>query len=283
MRAHAKLRVELENGPGAAMRVRMPVLRSEGALVLRPTREGLPAWAAPWDIDPATLATVRLAAGAAGPLGGDHWRLDIEVAEGVSLMLSAVAALLALPGIQGTESWSEVNISVGEDATLIWQPAAQIAAANCLHAAFTRIDLAPSSRLYAHEEVVMGRHGEQPGNMRQRLRVTRGGVGLYDQELAVGPGHPGWDSAAVTGGRRALGSIVLVDTVPENIDNFSSAVSPEVPDTATMRLADDVILISSLAADTIELRGRLGAAFAPFGAPLPGADHTPVSSVTMPL
>lgn len=264
MRAHARVRVEREWSEDGAARTRVRRLRSEGALVLRPTLESLPDWAARWDIAPGEAATLRVAAGAAGPVGGDHWRLDVEVAAGATLMLGTVAATLALPGPHGHASWSEVNISVAERGTLIWLPGAQIAAANCRHSAFNRIDLADGARLYTREEVVLGRHGELPGNFRQRLRVTHGGTALYDQELAVGPESPGWNSSAVTGGRRALGSIFIVDTSPENLELFPAVVSPSYPDTAIMRLAKDAVLITSLAADTIELRSRLDAAVAPF-------------------
>ena len=265
MRAHAKLRVEREMTEDGNSRIRMPRLRSEGALVLRPTRELLPEWADRWEIDRREVATVRLAAGAAGPLGGDHWRLEVEVAEGATLLLSAVAAVVSLPGAHGEQSWSEAHLSVARGATLIWLPGAQIAATGCSQVAFNQIDLQLGARLYAREEIVLGRHGEQPGNFSQRLRVTQDGKALYDQELAVGPESLGWNSAAVTGGRRALGSIIIVDTVAGNLDCLSESVSSAYPDTAIMRLAENAALISSLAADTIELRARLDAAFSPFG------------------
>lgn len=262
MRAHAKLRVALEGSAGG--RAHLPVLRSEGALVLRPTSERLPTWTSVWAINRTEAATVRLAAGAAGPLGGDHWRLDIEVGEGATLVLAAVSAQVALPGVHGAQSWSETNISVGRGATLIWSPASQIAAMGCRHAAVSRIDLADGARLFARDEVVIGRYGEQPGNFRQRLRVTRDQVPLYDQEIAVGTESGGWNSAAVVGDRRALGSIVLIDPHTENLDCFGPAASEDRPNTATMRLAPDAVLISSLADDTIALRNQLDAAFAPF-------------------
>lgn len=262
MRAHAKLRVALAGS--ADGRAHVPVLRSEGALVLRPTNERMPAWTSVWEIDRAEAVSVRLAAGAAGPLGGDHWRLDIEVGAGATLLLAAVSAQVALPGAHGARSLSETTISVGPEATLIWSPAAQIAALGCRHAAVSRIDLADGARLFVRDEVVIGRHGEQPGNFRQRLRVTRNKMPLYDQEIAVGPESVGWNGAAVMGNRRALGSIVLVDPETENLERVGPAVSAVQPDTATMRLAPDALLISSLAADTIALRHQLDMAFAPF-------------------
>lgn len=281
MRSHAKLRITYDPGSDRPGRVRIPVLRSQGALVLRPTREDLPGWAHRWEIADAQVATVRLAAGAAGPLGGDHWRLDVEVGDGATLMLRSVAALLALPGSHGGESWSEVNIKVGAGATLLWMPGTQIAGAACRHAALNRIELDAGARLFAQEEIVMGRHGELPGDFRQRLRVTQSGIAIYDQELAVGPRSAGWQSTAVTGGRKAVGSIILVDDNPSGLDCFDRAVTDDIDDTAVMRLSDRALLLTSLAADTVRLRAQLGAAFEPLGAGAPKVDaaheHVPMS------
>ncbi len=232
--------------------------------MLRPTLESLPHSVSRWAIASGEATALRIAAGAAGPIGGDEWQLDVEVGEGATLMLGTVSATLALPGPHGNASRSEVNISVAEGGTLIWLPGAQIAAANCHHVAVNRIDLAEGARLFSREEVVLGRHGELPGNFRQRLRVTHGNAALYDQELAVGPEALGWSSSAVTGERRGLGSILIVDTATENLDCFPTTVSTDFPDTAIMRLAADAVLITSLAADTIELRRRLDCAVAPF-------------------
>ncbi|GAA4709523.1 urease accessory protein [Promicromonospora umidemergens] len=266
MRAHAKLGVRLRPGAQDTPRSHVSRLRSHGPLVLRPTGERLPGWLSRWGADPVDGVTVRLAAGAAGPLGGDHWRLDVEVGDGAALQLGAVSASLVLPGAHAARSLSETTISVGADAMLVWSPAAQIAAAGCRHAGLSRIDLAPGARLCAREEVVIGRYGEEPGDFAQRLRVTRSGEALYDQELAVGAASAGWNSPAVVADRKALGSIVVVDPATTNLDLFTAAVSPDVPDTAVMRLAPDAVLITSLAPDMISLRHRLSTTFAGFAA-----------------
>ncbi|SDB86238.1 urease accessory protein [Sanguibacter gelidistatuariae] len=258
MRAHARLRVELERDRygGATTRVRR--LRSEGPISLRPTNELLPGWAQDWGASAQEAATVRSMAAAAGPLGGDDWTLEIEVAEGATLLLGAVAATIILPGVHGGESRSDVTISVAQGGTLIWLPGAQIAARGCRHVAFNRIDLAEGARLYAHEEILLGRHREDPGSFRQRLRVAREGVPLYDQEIAVGPESPGWASTAVTGRRRALGTILVVDTDAERLDVLRVADPSTNPDTAVMRLDDTAAIVTSLAQDLTQLRQNMG-------------------------
>ncbi|WP_146073461.1 urease accessory protein UreD [Cryobacterium sp. N22] len=264
MRAHAGLDVDLEAAGGGGVRARIRRLRSEGAIVLRPTRETLPRWADRWDIPPREAVSVRVVAGAAGPLGGDHWRLDVRVGEGATLLLGSVAATLVLPGTHGDESLSEVNVSVAAGGTLVWRPGVQIAASRCRHTTVARIDLADGARLYAREEFMLGRHGEMPGDFRQRLRVTHRDVAIFDQELSVGPDAPGWQSAAITGGRQALGSVVVVDSAPNAMDPFGRATLVDCPDTAVLQLSEHAALISSLAADAIDLRVRLDRAFAPF-------------------
>lgn len=263
MRAHAGIDVARRPG-GGDIRTRIRRLRSEGPIVLRPTREALPAWADRWRIPPGAAASVRVAAGAAGPIGGDRWRLDVRVGEGATLLLGSVAATLVLPGVHRDESISEVNISVGAGGTLVWLPGIQIAAQHCRHSTLTRIDLAEGARLYAREEFQLGRHGEPPGDFRQRLRVTSEGSAVYDQEFVVGPDAPGWGSAAVTGGRHALGSIVIVDPDQDALELLRAAGIPPCPDTAVLELSENAVLISSLADNSVELRAQLATAFAPY-------------------
>lgn len=116
-----------------------------------------------------------------------------------------------LPGPHAEPSDSQVTIRVGADATLVWLPGPLIAAAGCDHYRVTRVELDPDARLLVREELVLGRHGESPGSVRQRLRVCIGGQPLHDQELQVGPHVPAWDGPAVTGNRRAIGSLLAVD------------------------------------------------------------------------
>lgn len=262
MRSHALLDVASSSTPQGVKRSYIERMRSQGALVLRPTREVLPGWAARWDLAGSAPVKVRIVAGAAGPLGGDQLRLEVTVGAGAVLMLGAAAGTLVLPGVHGEQSRSDVSIAVADGGTLIWNPGVQIAARDCHHTTLNTIDLAAGARLYAREEIALGRFGEEPGRFRQRMRVTREGKPLYDQELAIGPGAPGWNSAAVTGKRRSLGTIVLVD--PRRAVRpppQESVPDTAVPDTAVMELSDEASLISSLAPDAIELGRRLDAAF----------------------
>lgn len=263
MLAHARLTADRPRGPEVREgTTRIQRMRSQAPLILRPTRQRAPAAVHHWNLDPDQCAGVSIVAGAAGPLGGDHLRLDVEVKAGASLIVRAVAATLVLPGPHGLESRSEVNIKVASGGTLVWLPGKQILAERCYHEALTKIDLEDGARLFAREELVLGRHGETPGAVRQRLRLTYGGVASHDQELAVGEGAIGWDSSAVTGGRRALGSVLIVDPESTGRTDAPSPAPEDIPDTAVMALDSRSVLVSSLAEDSILLTRQLDASLA---------------------
>ncbi|MEO6156444.1 MAG: urease accessory protein UreD [Ilumatobacteraceae bacterium] len=207
---HASAALAVECGSNAWRKGRIVRLRSDPPFVLRPSLDLEQAMPASWTPRSGLPVHVSLAAGAAGPIGGDRFRLDIDVGPGAALSVRAVAATIALPGPHGEMSASAVNITVAEHGTLVWAPGTLIAANGCRHESITTIRLAPHARLLLREEIILGRHGESPGSLRQRLRVTVGGRVFHDQDLHVGPQAPGWGGPAVTGGRTALGTILIV-------------------------------------------------------------------------
>ncbi len=247
MYAHAHLAVAADQH----QHTRITRLRSDPPLVLRPTLDtgtAMPGWQV------TGAATVSLAASAAGPVGGDQLRLDVDVGTGTTLVLRTVAATLVLPGPHSQRSYTETTMRVAPDATLIWLPEPIIAARGCDHQAVTRIQLEPGARLLAREELILGRHRELPGTVRQRVRAAVGHRPLHDQELCIGVDEPGWRSPAVTGGRKALGSLLLVafDTViSRQLMDTSDA------DTAILALSDSATLITALARDALMLRRGL--------------------------
>lgn len=236
-------------------RTRISRLRSDAPLVLRPTHPVHPEPMPRWNLPGPGAARVALVAGAAGPVGGDHLRLDVEVGPGAALILGAVAATLLLPGPHGQPSSTDITIKVAARGILIWLPGPVIAARGCDHHAITRASLEPGARLFVREELVLGRAGEQPGSVRQRLRVSLGNRALLDQELHIGPDAPGWDGPAVTGGRQVLGSLLVVD--PALAGGAAGTVTSNV---ALMPLDGPAVLVTALASDALILRQRLDAA-----------------------
>ncbi|MEU3308860.1 urease accessory protein UreD [Nocardiopsis sp. NPDC006832] len=247
MSASAALTCELD-GRGTN---RLSRMRSEGQLVLRPTHaKGFE----PWAHHQAGVARVSLSAGTAGPLGGDRLHLEVVIGDGASLVLNEISATLALPGTTGDRSLMSIDVQVGEGASFIWLPEPVIAARGCDHRQEVRVRLARSARVLLREELIMGRHGERPGAIAQRVRVTRGGGVLYDQELRLGGRHIGWNTPAVAGSAKCVGSTLVVD--PGSAIGAGSAAlgaRSEIVDDSTviMGIAPDTVQISSVGEDNL--------------------------------
>ncbi|RIV41470.1 urease accessory protein UreD [Micromonospora radicis] len=155
--------------------------------------------------------TVYVVGGAAGPLAGDDLRLDVEVGPGARVRMHTVAASIALPGRPGAVSRMLVRATVAERAALHWLPEQLVAAAGCAHVADAEVDVAEDGVLHWRDELICGRHGEQPGRAEVNTGVDLAGRPLLRQSLAVGPDAPGWAGPAVLGGAPATGSLLVVD------------------------------------------------------------------------
>lgn len=249
MRAHARLGVTAETPPHTRIRR----LRSDPPMLLRPAVATASDPCHGWDLSNA--ARVSLASSAAGPVGGDDLRLDIDVGADAVLVLRTVAATLALPGPHRLPSYTHTHIRVAERGTLLWLPEPVIAAHGCDHHVTTRIELASDARLLAREEVILGRDREASGTIRQRLRITQDHTPLHDQNLALGTTTPGWDGPAVTGGRKSLGSMIIVDPgLGDCIDNRNP--TQVGTDVAVLGLSPSAAMITALADETLTLRRR---------------------------
>lgn len=212
---------------------RLTVLRSQSPLLLRRTG----------------LGEVHVVGGAAGPLGGDHLRIEIEVEAGAKLTVRTIAASIALPSHHGDWSRTEVVARVAANAALCWLPEPLIAAHGCRHQATADIDVAEGGRLVWRDELACGRHGEAGGDVVSRLVVDHAGSPLLAHELAVGPSAPGWNGPAVLAGHRAAGSLLLAG--PGHQPKPDIAVDTE---TAVLSLTGQGTLVTSLACDALALR-----------------------------
>ncbi|WP_431898234.1 urease accessory protein UreD [Nonomuraea sp. bgisy101] len=253
MHARAAVATALSGG-----RTVLPVLRSAPPLTLRQTGPH----------------AVHLVSTAAGPLGGDRFELDLDVAPGTSLRVGSIASTLVLPG-RG-ESLSVVTARVGEGAALSFAPEPTVLAAGCSHRMVVRLSLAEGARVRWREEIVFGRHGEAPGRCHARFDATVEGVPLLRQEFVVG--DPALDaSPAVYGPARCVGTTLLAapprrspsqtvtgETVTREAVIREAAPGKAAPGKAVVRegvavlpLAGPGTLVSALARDAVELRRLL--------------------------
>jgi urease accessory protein len=231
--ARARIVAEADGTGGT----RMTVLRSAVPFVLRQTPDA-----------------VWLVGGAAGPLGGDDLRLDVEVRPGAALTVRTAAAAVVLPGPSGLPSRFCVAATVGAGGTFRWLPEPVVAASGCMHRADARIRLERGARLAWREELVLGRHGEVPGSCRSRLRIDLPGAPLLRQEIRVGPDARGWKGAAVAAGARTIGSLVVVDPLWEEGAVPSVVLGPAA---VALPLNGPAAQVTALAPDALALRTAL--------------------------
>lgn len=214
----------------------------------------------PWfvDVGPETeVARVAVTAGAAGPVGGDELALDVEVGPGSALVLSEISPTLLLPGPHSERSRTSVHIHVASGGTLTWLPEPMIAARGCDHVNDVVVHLEEGARLFMREEILLGRHGEAPGRVTQRVSVRLDGRPLYRQDLRAGTEEAG--TPAVLGGHRAIGSVVIVDPVwSQGPPGYQRLYG----DAAVLPLEGPAALISAVGADNLQIREQLAAGIA---------------------
>ena len=212
--------IAVEPGPSGA---RLTTLRSEPPLLLRPTADA-----------------VLLVGGAAGPLGGDRLRYEIEVAAGASLCIRSAAASMVLPGTVPSEL--TVSVTVGDGGFLDWSPEPSISVVGSRHVQRVDIDLCGGATLSWREGLVLGRTGEGPGAWSSSLRVRHRGDLLSHTQLDAGPDAPGWAGPASLGGAGAIASQLIVGPAAR----ASTGTAGHMSDVATFALADDAVLHQAL-------------------------------------
>ncbi|GLW49895.1 urease accessory protein UreD [Streptomyces sp. NBRC 14336] len=226
----------------------LPVLEGEGPLAPRRTRGS------------GGEARVLLVGAMSGPLGGDRFAVEADVADGARLHIGSAAATLALPGQAKGAAHYDVRLTVADGGELRWLPEQLISAAGSELYVTTRVDLGATARLVLREEQVLGRAAEEPGRLTSRLTVRIAERTVLDQELSCGPGAPGgWDGPAGLAGHRAVGQLLIARPEFEK-----SPVTPQVltEGAALMPLPGPAALVTAVARDARVLRRLLDRALA---------------------
>jgi len=157
---------------------------------------------APRVLGPGRLTLVR---SQAGPLAGDHDRVEIRVESG-TLAIEPVAATVALPGAARTVL--ELDIEVGDGARLHLEDAPLVVAEGADVVRTTTIRLGVGATAVVRDLVVLGRAGEGPGRLESVLRAEGpDGVILHDA-LRADPATWARDAyVALAPRHRAVGTI----------------------------------------------------------------------------
>lgn len=226
--AHAAVTARRDEATG---QTRLTRLRSDGPYAVREAADA-----------------VYLVGAAAGPLGGDELRLDLDVGAGARLAVRSVAGTLLLPG-DGTTSRTVVRARVGAGGHLDFAPEPTVAAAGCDHHGVAEVSVAEGGTLRWQEELVLGRHREVAGRCTTRLDVTLGGGPLLRHELRL-PDRAAYAGGAVLGDARCVGGVLLVGP--------GLTRDPDAGDgLAVLPLSGPAVLVSALAPDSATLRRRL--------------------------
>lgn len=225
MQARSRLDTERRGGMTVAT-----VLRSEAPLLLRAANRG-------------DLLEVHLIGGAAGPLGGDDLRLDLDVGAGSNLRVRSVAAQLAQPDPRGRSSVATTTARIRGDAHVDWQPEPLISVAGSNHRATTLLQLDAGATVTWTDTIVLGRIDEHPGVLASRLRVEVAGRVLLDHDLITGLDH--LDGPGANGRARTLTSTVQIG--PNAPDQASSSAVRDGTFAGVFPLAAGAALLVTLA------------------------------------
>lgn len=195
MRARARVVVERDGG-----RCVVRELRSQAPLTLMPQRGAVAAGT--------DAVTVHMIGSATTPLGGDDVALDVVVGPGAAVVLTGVAAALALPGAGG-RSRLAVRLDVGAGASAQYLPEPTVVTRRAAHDTTLDVRLGEGARVRCREVLVAGRAAEPSGSLRSRVRVVDATGTLLVQELELGDAAL-QSSPAHLAGHRVLGTEVLV-------------------------------------------------------------------------
>jgi urease accessory protein len=202
---------------------RCTTLRSEPPLTLRETPDGL-----------------HVVGSAAGPVGGDDTSLDVEVANAAALTVRTVAAQLLFPGANGRPSRAVTRLRLGVDATLTWLPEPVVAVRGADHRGETTIVMATGASLVWRDVAVLGRHDEDSGSVRQRLRVERDGQPLVCTDVMLGPAWPHASGPAGTAGSRVVMTLLLVGAAATAVPSLEELTGVRA---GALELAVDALLV----------------------------------------
>ena len=220
--------------------------RSSGALTFRATDGG-----------------VWMVGAAAHPIGGDILSVQVTVGAECAASVRSASATLARRGPPSGSgpSFMLTTVRIGRNASLAWTPEPGIGACGSDHLNETRVRMHPDAHLMWRDEFVVGRHGEDPGTWRSRLRITVGKTVVLSSEASAGPAAPGWSSRSVLAGARAVSTLVVID--PRLDLCRASHTSRESASAVALPLARPGVQITAWGDDLSDCRGAAESLAAP--------------------
>ncbi len=153
-----------------------------------------------------TGARVALVPDGALLLAGDAVRIDVAVGAGARLELVEPGGTVAYGMDGGTASW-DVGIDLAPAASLVWAGEPFVVCEGARVTRTTDVRMAWGAVLAMRESLVLGRHEERFGRLRQEFRASgQNGAPILHESLEVGPES----SPLLLGGGRVLGSVLAL-------------------------------------------------------------------------
>jgi urease accessory protein len=197
---------------------------------------------------------------AGGITGGDSMCFTGHAEPGTTLTVTTQAAERAYRAT-GQEMGQVTNtLHVEQNAQINWIPQETILFENSALSRSTCIDLHTDARLLFCEPLVFGRLAmkEQLRSARfhDRVEITRGGTPLYVDAVQInGDIHAHLDRPFIANGARAMANLIYI---APNASAHLDPIRAVLPSTGgASMLADDVLTMRLLAADSYELRQTL--------------------------
>ncbi|WP_345527952.1 urease accessory protein UreD [Nocardioides endophyticus] len=157
-------------------------------------------------------ARVALVPDGALLLADDAVAIHIDVGPGAGLELIEPAGTVAYDMRGGRATW-DVDVRLGQGATLTWAGEPFVVAAGALVRRTTTVQVADGATLALRETLVLGRSGEPAGQVRQRTAaVDEHGDPLLVEELALDADR----AVMLLGGKRVVDTVMVLGArVPE--------------------------------------------------------------------
>ena len=170
-------------------------------------------------------------------LAGDVIGIGIRVGPGAHLELVEPAGTVAYSMDGGTASWS-VAVDLAPTSSLVWAGEPFVVAEGARVKRTTTIRLGWDAKLAMREIVVLGRHGEGPGDLDQELTaVAENGAPILTESLSVGPAS----GPLLLGGSRVMGSVLALGArlAGSVADPRATVLDLEAEGTLVRALVDD--------------------------------------------